>query len=107
MERPRVRLSATGIAAGEIIEIRTLIAHPMESGFRRDADGARVPRKIISTFRCRFEGEEVFVWTLGPGIAANPYLQFAVRPPRSGTLTFTWTDDDGAEVSVSESVTVT
>ncbi|HLS58973.1 MAG TPA: thiosulfate oxidation carrier complex protein SoxZ [Paracoccaceae bacterium] len=106
MERPRVRLSASVIAAGETIEIRTLISHPMESGYRRDADGAVVPRKIITRFRCEFEGREVFTWELRPGVAANPYLQFRVLPPGSGQLAFTWTDDDGAEVSISESVTV-
>lgn len=107
MERPRVRLSATEIAAGGIIEIRTLISHPMASGYRRDTEGALVPRKIINSFRCEFEGEEVCAWELHPAVAANPYLQFFVRPPRSGVLTFTWTDDDGAEVGLSESITVT
>jgi sulfur-oxidizing protein SoxZ len=103
---PRVRLSATQVAPGEVIEVRTLIAHPMESGHRRDADGELVPRHIISVFRCALDGEVVFACDLEPAISANPYLQFTVAPQRSGTLTLTWIDDDGHEVTASETITV-
>jgi sulfur-oxidizing protein SoxZ len=104
--RPRIRLSANVIAPGEIIEVRTLVSHPMETGQRRDTAGELIPRHIINSFRCEFEGELVFACDLEPAIAANPYFQFTVAPPRSGTLTMTWTDDDGREVTASEVVTV-
>ena len=35
---------------GEVIEIRALIAHPMETGFRANSNGRVEPRDIIRRF---------------------------------------------------------
>lgn len=80
---------------GDVVEIRALIAHPMETGFRVGADGRRVPRDVLRRFTCRFDGEVVFAAELFPAIAANPYLAFPLRATRSGTLAFTWEGDGG------------
>jgi sulfur-oxidizing protein SoxZ len=80
---------------GDLVEIRTLIAHPMESGYRRDAMGEAIPRDILTRFECRYGGETVFRMELHPAIAANPYLSFFVEATRSATLEFEWTDQDG------------
>lgn len=104
--RPRIRLDRNEISAGETIEVKTLVSHVMESGQRRDDDGDVVPRKIINTFRCEFEGEPVFSCDIEPALSANPYFQFNVAPPRSGTLTFTWIDDDGTVITATEDVVV-
>ena len=82
-------------AQGSLIEVRCLIAHPMETGYRRDADGRLLPRNILRHFECRFEGELVFAAELYPAIAANPYLAFPLRADASGTLQFRWRGDDG------------
>lgn len=105
-QRPRTRLDRNEIAAGEIITVRTLLSHVMESGQRRDDDGNPIPRKIINTFTCAFEGDLVFACDIEPAVSANPYFQFTVAPPRSGTLTFTWLDDDGTEITATEDVVV-
>ena len=84
------------VARGEPIEVKLLISHPMESGQRRDESGRPVPRQIINTFRCTYNGAEVIRLDLHPAIAANPYLAFAAVADRSGTLEFTWSDDSGA-----------
>ncbi|MBY0265509.1 MAG: thiosulfate oxidation carrier complex protein SoxZ, partial [Burkholderiales bacterium] len=81
---------------GEIITIRIAIQHPMETGYRPDHFGRRIPRNVIHTLVCRFEGEEVFRADMGSGVAANPFLQFHVRAQRSGEFVFDWTDDTGA-----------
>ena len=81
--------------AGEIINVKTLFSHPMETGYRRDAVGAPIPRDIVSEFICSYDGRTVFRAELKPGIAANPYFAFSVRADRSGTLTFRWTDQHG------------
>ncbi len=94
--RPRVKLPETS-KPGDIIEIKTLISHVMETGQRRDKDGKPIPRKIISAFRASFEGREVFRATLHPGTSANPYLVFSMKVERAGELTLTWTEDGGAE----------
>lgn len=80
---------------GEVIEIRTLIAHPMESGFRVDAEGRLQPRDIVRRFFCRYNGELVFSAELFPAVAANPYIAFSTVAQDSGTLTFTWEGDNG------------
>ena len=80
---------------GEVIAIKTLISHEMETGYRYTTTGQRVPRDIIHTFTATFEGEEVFSATLGSGIAANPYIAFFMKVPGPGTLTLTWQDDGG------------
>jgi sulfur-oxidizing protein SoxZ len=93
--RPRVKLPESA-RAGDIVEIKTLISHIMETGQRRDKDGRPIPRKIINAFRATFEGEEVFTATLYPGTSANPYLVFNMRVPGPGELELTWTEDGGA-----------
>jgi sulfur-oxidizing protein SoxZ len=80
---------------GEVVEVRTLIAHPMETGYRTDSHGRTVPRDILHRFVCRFDGEVVFSAELHPAIAANPYLAFPLRVERAGTLSFTWEGDNG------------
>jgi sulfur-oxidizing protein SoxZ len=95
--RPRVKLPETA-KPGEIIEIKTLVSHIMETGQRRDKDGKPIPRKIINAFRATFEGREVFRATLHPGTSANPYLVFNMKVERAGDLTLTWTEDGGAEI---------
>lgn len=104
-ERPRIRLPKQA-TKGEVIEIRTLLPHLMESGQRKSADGKVFPRKIVNAFTCEFNGKLVFSATLEPAIAANPYLQFSARVEESGTFRFAWTDDDGTVITADESITV-
>lgn len=92
---------------GEEIEVRIAIQHPMETGFRFEASGAAVPKNVINSFVCRFEGEEVFRAELGSGIAANPYLQFTAIVERSGIFSFDWIDDAGESGSTTSSIAVT
>jgi sulfur-oxidizing protein SoxZ len=92
---PRVRVPASA-KAGEVIEVRSLIAHEMESGQRRDAQGALVPRLIIHAFRATYNGREVFRAEWHPAISANPYQAFHLRVTEPGELVLTWTDDSGA-----------
>lgn len=80
---------------GDVIEIRTLIAHPMETGYRPGDDGKVLPRNLIRRFSCRYDGEEVFAAELFPAVAANPLISFTTIAMRSGTLDFTWEGDNG------------
>ena len=92
--KPRVKVPATA-AKGEIIEIKTVIAHDMESGQRKDKAGKIIPRKIINKFTCTLNGKEVFRSDWHTAVSANPYLSFFVRASESGTFEFAWYDDDG------------
>jgi sulfur-oxidizing protein SoxZ len=80
---------------GEIVQIRTLIGHPMESGYRVDAQGQVVPRDIIRRFTCRYDGEVVFSAELFAAVSANPFIEFHTLATASGTLTFQWDGDHG------------
>ena len=93
--------------AGEVVTIKTLISHPMETGFRPGADGRIRPRDIITDFTCLYDGETVFRAELFPATAANPYLTFALRATRTGPLTFTWRGDNGFEQTETAILTVT
>ncbi len=92
---------------GEVIDIRTLIAHPMESGFRADAEGKVRPRDIIRRFSCRYNGELVFSAELFPAVAANPYIAFTTIALDSGSLSFTWEGDNGFAQTETVSIGVT
>jgi len=81
--------------AGEVIEIKTLISHIMETGYRIGVTGQPIPRDIIDQFVCTYNGEEVFRAQLFPAIAANPYISFFTVATESGTLAFSWTDQHG------------
>ncbi len=83
------------VRRGEVFEIRALIQHTMETGYRPDAGGEVVPRDIIRRFACAYNGEEVFRAELFPAIAANPFLTFTTVATEGGFLTFTWEGDNG------------
>ena len=104
-DKPRLKLPKQA-KKGEIIQIKTLVQHPMETGLRKDPDGKLIPRKIINKFTCTFNGEPVFSADLEPAIAANPYLEFTAKVDESGTFKFTWVDDDGTVTTTEESITV-
>ena len=91
---------------GDVIEIKTLIQHPMETGYRRDNMGEPIPRDIIERFLVTYNGVEVLNVEMGPGIAANPYLRFFVTAKDSGTLAFEWVDDAGIRGSDTAAITV-
>ena len=91
---------------GEIVEIKTLVSHPMETGYRRTQLGAVIPRDIVRRFVCAYNGTEVFRADLHPAIAANPFIVFTTVATESGTLTFTWTGDQGFALTETASITV-
>ena len=103
--KPRVRVPDEA-SAGEVITIKTLISHPMESGQRKDGDGNTIPRSIINRFTCAFNGENVIDVTMEPAISTNPYFEFEAVVPESGTFEFTWYDDDGDVYTDSKEITV-
>jgi sulfur-oxidizing protein SoxZ len=90
---------------GEVIEIKTLISHDMESGYRPDSVGKMIPRDIINLFVASYNGVEIFRAELHPAIAANPFLSFTTIATESGRIDFTWTGDN--DFSANETVQIT
>jgi sulfur-oxidizing protein SoxZ len=91
---------------GQIIEIKTLISHIMETGFRRTETGEPIPRDIITDFSCTYNGQEIFRADLHQAISANPFITFFTIATESGTLTLRWTGDNGMDETASAKITV-
>ena len=103
--KPRVKVPKQA-AAGDVITIKTLISHKMESGQRKDKDGNVIPRSIINRFTCEFNGEMVIDVTLEPAISTNPFFEFEAKVPETGEFKFTWYDDDGDVYETAKTITV-
>ncbi len=91
---------------GATFEIKALIGHPMETGFRKNAEGDAIPRDIVTRFSCRYDGEVIFVWELHPGVAANPFVAFHAVATRSGDIELVWSGMNGFEHRERRRITV-
>ncbi len=91
---------------GEVIEIRALVSHIMETGFRHSQYGASIARDIITNFRCTYNGTEIFRARFYPAISANPFISFTTVATESGTLRFEWTGDNDFTASESAAISV-
>src|SRR5262245_37554782 len=91
---------------GEVIGIKKLIQHELETGCRPDNTGRRIPRDIITDFVCKYNGEEIFRAELHPAIAANPFFVFTTVATESGTLSFEWSGDKGFSATETAKITV-
>ena len=91
---------------GEVIEIKTLISHIMETGFRHGTNGQMIPRDIVTALSCKYNSEEIFATQLYPAIAANPFVTFYTVATESGTLAFHWTGDNGFEATEEAKIVV-
>ena len=91
----------------EVIEIKALVRHPMETGYRIDNVGQPIPRNIITLFTVTYDGVEIFRMDMYPAVAANPFVTLEIRASVSGELVFTWTDDHGQVIVERKTLTVT
>jgi sulfur-oxidizing protein SoxZ len=104
--KPRMKLDKKEAKKGEIVEVKALVSHVMESGQRKDSKGQTIPRKILNKFVATVNGKEVFSADFEPAISANPYIQFKFRATESGPVVLTWTDDDGSKIVGEDKITV-
>jgi len=104
--KPRIKLDKKEAKKGELVEVKALVQHVMETGQRKDASGNTIPRKILNKFTCTVNGKEVFSADFEPAIAANPYIQFKFKATESGPVVLTWVDDDGSTIVGEEQITV-
>jgi len=104
--KPRVKVPKSA-EVGEVITIKTLISHPMESGQRKDKKtGDLIPRNIVNTFTATFNGEMVFEAAVEPAVSANPYFEFQMRVPEAGEMAFKWEADDGEVYETSKKIKI-
>jgi sulfur-oxidizing protein SoxZ len=105
MAQARINFPAK-VKRGETFEIKTLVSHVMETGFRRTETDEVISRDIVTDFVCSYNGEKIFSATLHPAMSANPYISFYTTATESGSLTFTWTGDNNFAVTESAKITV-
>ena len=103
--RPRRIIMPDTAKAGEVIEIRALVLHPMVTGHSSGGPNSQ-PRDIIHTFAVTYDGAEICRAEMFPGIAANPSLAFTTTATRTGDITFTWIDDAGGRTVETRRLTV-
>lgn len=94
------------VRKGEPFEIKVLVQHPMETGYRRDLNGQSIPTNIVDKLMCRIGDREVFSAELGTGVAANPYISFYAVADQSGEVVVEWSDDRGERGKVAAAITV-
>ena len=104
--KPRIKLDKKEAKQGDLVEVKALVSHIMETGQRKTADGQVIPRRIINKFTCTVNGKEVFAADFEPAISANPYIQFKFRAEESGPVVLTWIDDDGEKIVGEETIKV-
>ena len=105
MAKPRVKVPKTA-KAGQVVQIKTLISHKMDTGLRKDKAGKIIPLNIIDSFKAVFNGKTVFEARPYAAISANPYIAFHMKVPASGDLVMTWKDTSGKTWSAKKTITV-
>ena len=105
-QKPRIWLSNNSPAKGEVVRVRAVIVHRMETGLRLDHEGQAISRNIINDFTATFNDELLFSWQPETAIAQNPYLEFTFKARESGTLSMRWKDDEGKTFSSDTEITV-
>lgn len=101
----RVRVPETA-KPGDVVEIRAMVEHPQNSGFMLDNTGKPIPRHIVESFDCTYNGKEVFRARLFPSVSTNPYFSFYLKATETGDLVFTWKDDQGGVATATQKLTV-
>jgi sulfur-oxidizing protein SoxZ len=92
---------------GEVITLKAIASHPMETGHRREVTGKVIPRDILKLMTCEYDGMEIFRAEFFPAVAANPFISFTTIATKSGLITFQWVDDAGKIYTEKTELTVT
>lgn len=90
---PKIVMPRTA-KVGDIIQIKTKIRHPMETGWRKDGEGQTVARNLLTKFTCSFEGQTVLAGDYSTGVSEDPYLMFYAKVTKAGTYNFKWVGDN-------------
>ena len=102
----KIKLDKTEAHKGDLVEVKALVYHPMETGLRKDKDGKPIPRKILNKFVCTVAGQQVFSADFDTAISANPFIRFKFKATESGPVILTWIDDDGSNIVGQANITV-
>ncbi len=105
-QKPRIWISNNAPAKDEIVRVRAVIVHRMETGLRLNNEGQAITRNIIHKFVATFNDQPLFIWEPETAIAQNPYLEFTFKARESGTISMRWEDDEGKIITSDTEITV-
>ena len=89
------------VAGADTTEVQSLIQHPMDSGFVKDAGGQLIPPHHIEVVQFEHDGKTVFTALWGPAVSKDPYLKFSFKgAQKSDELKVSWVDNMGASDSL-------
>ena len=94
------------IVAGDVVKVRLLVQHPMDTGYLQDLLGKMVPRNVIRLLTCKLGTREVLRVEPSSGIAANPLFEFFVRATETAEMHVEWIDDRGSRGELKQTMTV-
>ena len=79
---------------GDVADIRVLVAHPMETGQRRDAAGALVPTHFIQSMTVTHNGNAVYDAQWSQAVSRNPVFAVRVKGAKVGDkVVVSWVDN--------------
>ena len=81
---------------GDLVNVKVLMSHEMETGQRKDAGGQVVPAHFIQTVSATYNGKTVLSAQWGPAVSKNPFLSFKFKGGApGGKVQVTWVDNRG------------
>jgi sulfur-oxidizing protein SoxZ len=84
------------LVKGDVADVRVLIAHPMETGQRRDTKGELVPQHFIQSIVVTHNGRTVYSGQWSQAVSRNPVFAVRVRGAKAGDkISVTWEDNKG------------
>nr|CRH06973.1 putative Sulfur compound chelating protein SoxZ [Candidatus Magnetococcus massalia] len=96
MGKPKVRGPRKPVAKGSIVQVKTLIKHPMESGLRKNrATGETIPAHHVSKVEVEYLGNKIISADWTGGVSKNPFYAFKMKATASGPVKVTWSDNKG------------
>ena len=105
--KPKMRGPRGAVKKGTIMEIKSLIKHPMESGMRKDkVTGEPIPAYYIESVVAEYGGKEVLKAQWTGAVSKDPFFSFFVKAEASGPLKVTWKDTKGKTFDASIKITV-
>ncbi len=84
------------VERGSMIYVRALLAHPMDTGFFRTADGTPIPAYFVNDVTVTYGSERIAHFTWTSGISRDPFVTFPLTASREAPVTVVWKDNKGA-----------
>ena len=81
---------------GDVVDVRVLMGHPMETGQRKDGSGNIVPRHFIQEVVVRVGGKVALEGEISQAVSRNPVFSFRLKGVAKGDkLEISWLDNKG------------